>query len=359
MISLELTDFRNYANAELVFDGGLTVLTGANGQGKTNLLEAVGMAAGLGSMRGTPYAGLVRQEADSAVIRCRSLTDAGREMLVEMQIFRSGRSRVQINRQHLDRNRHLFEAFAVTVFSPDDLMLVKGPPAGRRRWIDTALAASRSGFGDRSSELDRILRQRNALLRQISGKLDRDAARTLDVWDERLSEAGDDVRRMRMDLLGVLCGRVGSNYEHVAGSAEPVVARYESSWGSESLAEALAQARGYDLRRAVTTVGPHRDDVELLIGGLLARTHASQGEQRSLALALRLAVDAEIRERCRERPVLLLDDVFSELDMARASALLDLLPAGQRIIASTSTMLPAGAQPDQLVNVYAGRLSTT
>ena len=356
--SLGLFDFRNYSDAELVFDGELTVLIGANGQGKTNLLEAVGMAAGLGSIRGVPHSALVRQGADSAVIRCCSFTDAGREMLIETQISSSGRNRTLINRQPLDRRRHPFGAFAITVFSPDDLMLVKGSPAGRRRWIDTALTSSQSGFGACRSELERILRQRNALLRQISGRLDSDAARTLDVWDAKLSETGDEVRRMRVALLKALSGRLKENYEHLAGAAESVAARYESSWGSESLAEALVRSRGSDLRRAVSTVGPHRDDVELAIRGMPARTHASQGEQRSLALALRLAVDAEIREQRQERPILLLDDVFSELDTARSSALLELLPEGQRIITSTDAMLPIGALPDQLVSVYDGSLRT-
>ena len=354
--SLELIDFRNYSHAELELNGELTAIVGANGHGKTSLLEAIGLVAGLGSIRGVSHSGLVRQDSDSAVVRCDARSDNGRGLLIESQIFTSGRSRFQVNRQHVNRNRDLLGMLTVTVFSPDDLMLVKGGPAGRRRWVDTALAASFPGFGERSTDLDRILRHRNALLRQISGRPDPDSVRTLDVWDAKLAEVGDEIRRSRMEFLRSLESHLSSSYEHVAGRADAATARYESSWGDEPLADALAQARQSDLRRAVSTVGPHRDDVELEIGGLSARTQASQGEQRSLALALRLAVDAEIRCHRHVTPILLLDDVFSELDAARSAALLEILPTGQRILTSTATVLPARARPDQVVRVYDGTL---
>ena len=356
--SLELIDFRNYSHADVSFSNGLTVLLGSNGQGKTNLLEAINVASGLGSFRSVQHMGMIRQGADSAVIRCRVLTDVERETLIEIQIFSSGMKRLRVNRQRLARKSDLFDMLTVTVFAPDDLELVKGSPTNRRRWIDTALAASIPGVGTLRGECERILRHRNALLRQSRGRLDVDAAITLDIWDEKFAAVGDEIRENRLALLEVLAPRLAETYRCMAGHADIATVGYESSWGEEPLASALAATREIDLKRAVTTVGPHRDDVVLTINGRTARTHASQGEQRSLALALRLAVDAEIRQRRDISTVLLLDDVFSELDPFRAAALLEILPSGQRILTSATPTLPAGAIIDQIMCVDAGTLST-
>ena len=356
--SLELIDFRNYSHIDVAFNNGLTALVGSNGQGKTNLLEAISVVSGLGSFRAVKHTGMIRQGSDSAVIRCRVLTDAEREMLIEMQIFSSGMKRLQVNRQRLARKSDLLDVLTVTVFAPDDLELVKGGPANRRRWIDAALAASRPGVGALRNECERILRHRNALLRQARGHLDADVAITLDVWDAKLAAVGDAIRGHRLVVLEELAPVLADVYQHMAGHADVATARYESSWGEESLASALASARRIDLKRAVTTVGPHRDDIILTVNGRSARTHASQGEQRSLALALRLAVDAEIRQRRGVRPVLLLDDVFSELDPLRSAALLEALPSGQRILTSADATLPTGTSVNQIMRVHAGTLMT-
>jgi len=234
---------------------------------------------------------------------------------------------------------------------------VKGEPARRRRWIEGALTAVRPPLGALRSEVDRILRQRNTLLRQAGGRAGDDVAITLDVWDSRLAAAGDELRACRQELLDALKPRIRSHYAQIARNRSDADTSYVSSWGEGSLAAALAEARPDDLRRATSTVGPHRDDVLLRIGGLPARSHASQGEQRSLALALRLAVDAEVRERRDVQPVLLLDDVFSELDADRAAALLDALPRSQRIL-TTATGLPAGVRSDQLIRLAGGAAQT-
>ena len=276
-----------------------------------------------------------------------------------MQIFSSGTKRLQVNRQRLARQSDLFDILTVTVFSPDDLELIKGGPANRRRWLDAALVASRPSLGALRGECERILRHRNALLRQVRGRLDADAAITLDVWDSKLAAVGDEIRGHRLALLEVLAPTLVEVYQHMAGQTDTAAVGYESSWGEGSLASALATARRVDLKRMVSTVGPHRDDVVLTINGRSARTHVSQGEQRSLALALRLAVDAEIRKHRDVRPVLLLDDVFSELDPRRGAALLEALPSGQRIITSTTAALPAGAHVDQVMRVHAGTLDTS
>ena len=348
--SLSLTDFRSYARAEVEFAAGLTAVVGPNGQGKTNLLEAIGFVAGLGSLRGAPDAALIRDGTEAAVVRCVAEASDGREVRIEAELARSRPNRVRVNSQPVARRRDLVGVLTATVFSPEDLDLVKGEPARRRRWIDDALTAVRPSLGTLRSEVDRILRQRNTLLRQAGGRVTDDVAITLDVWDSRLAAAGDELRACRQELLDALEPRIHSHYAQIAKDRGDADTSYVSSWGDGSLAEALAAARRDDLRRATSTVGPHRDDVLLRIRGLPARSHASQGEQRSLALALRLAVDAEVRERRDVRPVLLLDDVFSELDGDRATALLDALPRSQRIL-TTATGLPAGVRSDRLIRL--------
>ena len=346
--SVSLADFRSYPEARFTFTPGLTAVLGSNGRGKTNLLEAVGFMAGIGSLRGVPDEALVRSGTDAAVVRGEIAADDGRQFLVEIEIARTGRNRVLLNRQRVSRLRELAGALTVTVFSPDDLQLVKGSPAHRRRWLDEALVACHPARESVRADLDRILRQRNTALRQARGRISPDIVVTLDVWDAKLAAAGDQLRRLRRELLSGLAPRLAAAYAVVAGAATEISADYASSWGPEPLAEALAAARSDDVRRGVTTVGPHRDDVSFEIDGLAARTHASQGEQRSLALALRLAADGEVRARRSVKPVLLLDDVFSELDPGRAGALALALPDGQKILTS-ATGVPPGCSADQVL----------
>ena len=355
--SLSLIDFRSYAQAELEFAAGLTAVVGPNGHGKTNLLEAIGFAAGLGSLRGAPEAALIRDGAEAAIVRCSAQSTEGREVLIEAELARSRPNRVQVNHQPVARRRDLIGVLTATVFSPEDLDLVKGEPARRRRWIDDALTAVRPSLGALRSEVDRILRQRNTLLRQAGGRATDDVAITLDVWDAKLAAAGDELRALRRELLEAVQPRIRAYYAHIARGRGEAEADYVSCSGDGSLADALAAARRDDLRRATSTVGPHRDDVLFRIRGLPSRSHASQGEQRSLALALRLAVDAEVRERRDVQPVLLLDDVFSELDSGRAAALLEALPRSQRIL-TTAVGLPAGVCSDQLIRLSDGTACT-
>jgi DNA replication and repair protein RecF len=350
--TLELQNFRSYESIALTLCDGLTVITGENGQGKTNLLESVGWIAGMGSFRGAPDDALVRIGTDSAIIRATAESDDGREQLIEAELLRVGRNRLQINRQRLRKARDLLGVLHVTVFSPDDLELVKGGPSLRRQWIDQALVSRHPRHDAQRADLERILKQRNALLRSSHGRLDADAAFTLDVWDTKLAEVGNSVRAARESLLEELVPRMTAAYDAVARSAAEVEAIYESSW-ADDLADALVESRATDVRRGVSSVGPHRDEIMLRIGGAPARTHASQGEQRSLALALRLAADAVVRTAGVAEPILLLDDVFSELDPGRAEALLEALPPGQRLL-TTASSLPSGAVPDQVWRVNAG-----
>ncbi len=353
--SLRLVDFRSYTVAEVAFGKGLTAVIGANGQGKTNLLESICVAAGAGSLRGASDAALIRHGADVGLIRCQALHDTGRDLLIDVEIARRRPNRSTINGQRATRI-DLSEALNVTVFAPDDLALVKGEPAGRRRWIDTALSAVRPSSAGLRSDLDKILRQRNALLRQAGGRISVDISVTLDVWDSRLAAVGDELRKRRMALIEVMHDDLASSYACVSGQEGSAGIKYVSSWGSGPLQQALLDARDTDLRRGVTTVGPHRDDVSLWINGLPARTHASQGEQRSMTLAMRLSVDAVVRRSRNVHPVLLLDDVFSELDAARATALIEALPEGQKIITAAGE-LPVGIAPQRRILVEQGKLA--
>jgi DNA replication and repair protein RecF len=352
--TLELQNFRSYEAASLSLSDGLTAIVGENGQGKTNLLEAISWIAGMGSFRGVPDDALIRLGADAAILRATVESPDGREQLIEAELPRIGRNRIQVNRQRLSRARDLVGVVQVTVFSPDDLELVKDGPAMRRRWIDDALVSRHPRHDALRSDLERILKQRNALLRSAHGRLDGDAAFTLDVWDAKLAAAGNAMRAAREDLLSEMAPRLAAAYDAVARQSAEVETIYEASWDGD-LAEALAASRQLDVRRGVSTVGPHRDEIVLRIGGAPARTHASQGEQRSLALSLRLAADAVIREAGVAEPVLLLDDVFSELDPGRAEALLDALPGGQRLL-TTAAWLPPAATPDQVLKVTAGTI---
>ena len=349
---LWLTDFRSYASAELApAPEGLTVIVGANGEGKTNLLEAVGWLATLSSFRGAPNDALIRSGAAAAVVRAEGERE-GRSLLVEAEI--GVRTRVQVNRQVTRRARDLLGALRVTVFSPDDLVLVKGGPGERRRYLDEVLVAMHPKWDALQRDVERILRQRTTLLKQAGGKMTAEIESTLDVWDAKLSSAGTELAEARESLVASLAPVVAEAYDRVAPVASSVVLSYVRSW-TGSLADALARGRNDDLRRALTLVGPHRDELSLTIAGLPARTHASQGEQRSLALALRLGGHDVVRSAVGEPPILLLDDVFSELDPQRSRALLASLPPGQALL-TTAGLLPAEARPERVVHVRGGTL---
>ena len=349
---LWLADFRNYNELSLELSPALTAVVGANGEGKSNLLEALCYLATLESFRGAPREALVRVGAPQATVRAEGQAE-GRRMLVEAEITTGrGRDRVLVNRQPLRRARDLLGFLRVTVFAPDDLELVKGGPAARRRYLDDLLVSLHPKYDALRSDVDRALKQRNTLLKQCGGRLDEGAEFTLDVWDSKLAEHGEALAAAREDAAARLTPVVSQAYDQVAASSAAVGLQYERSW-SGGLLEALQASRKDDLRRGVTLLGPHRDDLELTLGGLPARTHASQGEQRSLALALRLGSHHLIAEVTGSFPLLLLDDVFSELDPSRSQALLEHLPPGQSLL-TTASGLPEAAKPDRVVRIAAG-----
>ncbi len=352
---LELVDFRNYTAGTFELTSGTTAIIGDNGQGKTNLAEALAFLGTLSSFRSVPGDALVRVGADTAIIRATVVDDDGRESLIEIELVASGRNRVQVNRQRLQRVRDLLGTVRVTVFSPDDLILVKGSPGDRRRFLDDTLVALAVKYDTVRLEIDRIVRQRNTLLKQAGGRLSDEVEITLDVWDAKFADIADQFGYARATLVARLAPMVREAYEQLAGTPTAIDLHYEPAWRTTGLAAALRAARATDLRRGVSTVGPHRDELVLSIAGLPSRTHASQGEQRTLALALRLAGHRLVTERTGSAPVLVLDDVLSELDDRRATALLGHLPPGQVII-TTASELPPTARADRLLRIEAGRV---
>jgi DNA replication and repair protein RecF len=323
--------------------------------GKTNLLEALALLSTTRSFRGAPPEAMVREGAERAVVRAEGRRE-DREVLIELELPRQGRSRVQVNRQRLRRTGDLLGALRTTVFTPDDLALVKEGPALRRQLLDDLLVALEPAVDQLLGDLDRVLRQRGALLKQSGGRLDEVSEHTLDVWDDKLARLGGELTARRAGLTAVLSPQLERAYRQLARGAESSVRlSYQRSWPGPELGPALVAARSDDVRRGVTTVGPHRDELLIELDGRPARLQASQGEQRTLALGLRLAGHRLVTERLGEAPLLLLDDVLSELDPSRSEALLQHLPPGQVVVTSAQE-LPAAAPTDRLLRFEGGRL---
>lgn len=354
---LWLTDFRSYRSAEIEFSPGVTALLGQNGRGKTNVIEAISYVTTLNSFRGAPNDAMVHTEAQQAIVRAQGSRE-NRSLLIESEISRTGRGRAFLNKQRVTKRRDLFEALRVSVFSPDDLELVKEGPQLRRDYLDSTLVAQRPALDTLRSEYERILKQRNALLRQANGRRSEDIEITLSVWDEKLTQTGEALANARQQLLNVLLPYVQKAYDDVAQQHVEINIIYDAPWQHVGLQKAIEEKRDEEFRRGISLVGPHRDDVSILLAGLLSRTQASQGEQRSIALALRLAAHRLVADTIGSPPILLLDDVFSELDPVRSAALLHHLPAGQTILTS-ATGLPEGSSADLVLSVTPGAVSPT
>jgi DNA replication and repair protein RecF len=363
---LWLDDFRCLHGVDLELDPGLTVIHGSNGQGKTSMLEAIAWIARAHSFRGVNDAPLVRNGCDHAIVRAEIMNDE-RLQLFEAELRAIGRNRVLCNKRAVTRARDLHGLLRVAVFAPDDLDLVKGGPAERRVYLDELLSVLAVRYEAARGDLDRVLKQRNALLR--SGVRDSSAVATLDVLDEQLVHAAGELVRGRLQLMDRLGPAVNAAYASLAEDGRPVAETYEAEWAPEPLGitdtgavddllrAALTLRRRAEIERGLTLVGPHRDDWRLTIDGLDARTQASQGEQRCLALALRLAGREVVHELTGTPPVLLLDDVFSELDARRSSALIRNLPVGQTLL-TTAGVIPADVHPDQVLRIHAGRVES-
>lgn len=337
---LQVQDVRSYASASLDLEPGVTVLVGPNAQGKTNLLEALVRAATGTSHRVAGDVPLIRAGLDLGVIRVQVRTDEGRRRTLELELGTGRRTRTRVDGQDVHRAADALGVLRVVLFAPEDLTIVRGEPDQRRRFLDDLLSQRRPAYAAAKAEYDRVLRQRNQLLRQARGLhgTARDAAlATLDTWTDQLFAHGAGLLAARIAAVHALAGPVDTTYRRIADRPEPVRLTYRSSTGArvvgdpgqgvpdrDALVDALHAAQDEVARdeqqRGVTLVGPHRDDVSLAIGELSARTHASQGEAWSLALSLRLAT-YEVLADVGDRPVVLLDDVFSELDERRREQL--------------------------------------
>ena len=374
---LSLADFRSYARVEVPLDPGVTAFVGPNGQGKTNLVEAVGYLATLGSHRVASDAPLVRMGADRAVIRAQ-VRQGERQQLVELELNPGRSNRARINRSSQVRPRDVLGIVRTVLFAPEDLALVKGDPGERRRFLDELLTATAPRYAGVRADYERVLKQRTALLKSAGSKGNlRGAAReamtsTLDAWDAQLARAGAPLLAGRMRLVAALRPHLTAAYEAVSGGppGEASGMNYRSSALENSdefdeigaletaLLKALSRVRTSELDRGVCLVGPHRDELELAVGGLPARGYASHGESWSLALALRLASFALLREG-REDPVLILDDVFAELDTGRRDRLAGLVAGAEQVLitAAVPADIPAvlaGARFTVRAGVVAG-----
>ncbi|MEU6208678.1 DNA replication/repair protein RecF [Streptomyces sp. NPDC047023] len=349
---LSLADFRSYARAEVPLDPGVTAFVGPNGQGKTNLVEAVGYLATLGSHRVSSDAPLVRMGAERAVIRA-AVTQGERRQLVELELNPGRANRARINRSSQVRPRDVLGIVRTVLFAPEDLALVKGDPGERRTFLDELVTARSPRMAGVRSDYERVLKQRNTLLKSAAmarrhGGRSMDLS-TLDVWDQHLARAGAELLAQRLDLIATLLPLADKAYEQLAPGGGPLGLAYKSSAGErvdggeartrealyEVLLAALGEVRKQEIERGVTLVGPHRDDVLLRLGELPAKGYASHGESWSYALALRLASYELLRSEGSE-PVLVLDDVFAELDARRRERLAELVAPGEQVLVTAA-----------------------
>ncbi|MGW8849546.1 DNA replication/repair protein RecF [Streptomyces xiamenensis] len=348
---LSLADFRSYARAEVELGPGVSSFVGPNGQGKTNLVEAVGYLATLGSHRVSSDAPLVRSGAERAVVRA-AVVEGDRRQLVELELNPGRANRARINRSSPVRPRDLLGIVRTVLFAPEDLALVKGDPGDRRRFLDELVTARVPRLAGVRSDYERVLRQRNTLLKSAAmarrhGGRGVDLS-TLDVWDQHLARAGAELWGQRLGLLAAVGPLADKAYEELAPGGGPVGLEYRSAATEEPvdgepgrdelygvLLAALGEARKREIERGVTLVGPHRDELVVRLGELPAKGYASHGESWSLALALRLAAYGLLREEGPE-PVLVLDDVFAELDARRRDRLAGLVAGGEQVLVTAA-----------------------
>lgn len=378
---LELADFRNYESASLALHPGPNLLVGSNGQGKTNLVESINYLATLGSHRVSSDHALIRAGRDAAIIRAR-LEHAGRQVLIELQLNRHGANKAQVNRaaaKPRDLPRHVH----AVLFAPEDLAIVRGEPSGRRRFLDQLLVQLTPRMAGVIADYERVLKQRNSLLKSArAARVSASQLSTLDVWDDRLVALGSEIIEARGSLVHDLRPFVAEAYSAVAGAAHSaelaselsilgarpddeadvddatVRSEIDAAEATAAFRDSLARNRRAELDRGLTLTGPHRDDLLLRLNGLPARGYASHGESWSFALALRLASAALLRaESPTGDPVLILDDVFAELDATRRQRLAEAVQGYEQVLITAAVEAdvpePLAAH---LVRIQAGRI---
>jgi DNA replication and repair protein RecF len=355
---LGLHDFRSWAHADLELEPGRTIFVGPNGYGKTNLIEALWYSTTLGSHRVGTEMPLIRVGAPRAVVSTIVVND-GRECAVDLEIATGRANKARLNRSPVRSTREVVGILQAVLFAPEDLALVRGDPADRRRYLDDLATVRRPTVLGVRADYDRVLRQRTALLKSLSGprhRSDDAALDTLGVWDSRLAEHGAQLMAARIDLVNQLAPEVEKAYQLLAPGSRPASIAYRTSFDAgrgagdtdrefleAALLAALSARRDTELERGVCLVGPHLDELELRLGDQFAKGFASHGESWSLAVALRLAAFELLRAEGSE-PVLLLDDVFAELDAARRRALATVAESAEQVLVTAAVLedIPAG-----------------
>ena len=399
---LSVADFRSYESAELPLSPGVSTLVGLNGQGKTNLVEAIGYVATLSSHRVAQDQPLVRFGAERAIVRA-AVVREGREQVVELEITPGRANRAKLGRAPVPRPRDVLGTLRTVLFAPEDLALVKGDPEQRRRFLDDLLVQRQPRWAGVRADYDKIVRQRSALLKQAGATMREgrgrgrratrlpeglepdaareDALRTLDIWDDNLATLGSQLLYARLRLLTDLVPHLADTYGAVSASSTDATARYRSSIpgpAGEALAEgfgsgedvpapdvlrgelltAMGALRDQEIDRGVSLVGPHRDDVTLALGPMPAKGYASHGESWSFALGLRLAAYRLLQHDLQDDPVLILDDVFAELDSGRRDRLAGLIGDCEQVIitAAVGEDVPSGLAGERFT-VTTGQVS--
>lgn len=374
--ALELQNFRNYEHLQLQLQPGVMVFSGHNGEGKTNLIEAVRFLSVYSSHRVSQQGPLIRSGADEALIRAEIVHDE-RHIMLDAMIRRTGQNTTRLNGS-VRRVGELIGQFHTVLFAPEDLALVQGAPDVRRRFVDDVLTQMRPRYGETRRDYDRVLHQRNSLLKSARVQhLQAEQLTTLDVWDDQLVALGTELIAQRVAFVERLRPKLAAAYREIAGTRKPADVHMlrkhatDPSTGIErrpgesreqiaaELGEQLHAARTTDVDRGATSVGPHRDDLDLTIDGLTARDYASHGESWSLALALKLAAAAILREvSIAGDPVLILDDVFAELDATRRERLATLVAGYEQVLitAAVARDIPRFASTSRRWPVHAGQL---
>ena len=372
---LSLTDFRSYAQVDLSLEPGVTVLVGYNGIGKTNLMEAIGYLATLSSHRVSSDGPLLRFGTDRALVRAR-LVRGTQTTVLELEINASRANRGRINRSNPVRARDLVGICQTVLFAPEDLALVKGDPSNRRRFLDELLASLIPHHAATRSDYDRVLKQRNALLKSArAGKFTSAHESTLEVWDQHMARAGAELLHARLELVEKLRPHLARAYAELTDASKPADATYRSTLqnqmdddgvpaggaqratagGSsdgpddlrllsvdqltERYVQAFAESRRKELERGISLVGPHRDDLELMLGQAPAKGYASHGETWSMCLSLRLASYYVMLDDARtggSAPILILDDVFAELDVQRRRKLAAIVSGAEQVLVTAA-----------------------
>lgn len=330
--SLELKDFRNYESLSLSMREGSNIFYGSNAQGKTNILEAMYLGGTTRSHKGAKDRDMIRAGCEEGHIRM-VLVRNGNEYRIDIHLRKNKAKGVAINAVPVRRAAELFHIASFVFFSPEDLSMIKNGPAGRRRFLDQILCSTDRLYFSELSRYGRILKERNALLHELS--LNPGRIRELDVWDMQLAEYGKKIAAKRREFIRSFRKEAADFHRSLSGGREELVMTYEADADEAYFEDRIAANRERDIRTQMTNAGPHRDDIGFSVGGMDLRTYGSQGQQRTAALSLKMAEIRKVEEARGDKPVLLLDDVLSELDSDRQKELLSCIGDIQTIITCT------------------------